>query len=80
VERKPEYATTMSFKTLAIAVGSGFVSYLMIKADLPRAPLVLALVLGPILEESLRESLPLSLGSPAIVIEGPFSAAFCLCC
>jgi putative tricarboxylic transport membrane protein len=69
------YAATMSFTTLAIAVGSGFVGYLMIKADLPRAPLVLALVLAPLLEESLRQSLLLSLGSPSIFIERPFSVA-----
>jgi len=69
------YAATMSFTTLAIAVGAGLVGYLMIKADLPRAPLVLALVLAPLLEESLRQSLLLSLGSPAIFVERPFSAA-----
>lgn len=69
------YAATMSFTTLGIAVGAGFVGYLMIKADLPRAPLVLALVLAPLLEESLRQSLLLSLGSPSIFIERPFSVA-----
>ena len=36
----------------------------MIKADLPRAPLVLALVLAPLMETSLRQSLMLSRGQP----------------
>ncbi|MFN8703792.1 MAG: tripartite tricarboxylate transporter permease [Rhodospirillales bacterium] len=69
------YAATMSFVTMVVAMGFGIVGYLMIKADLPRAPLVLALVLAPLLEESLRQSLLLSLGSPMIFVERPFALA-----
>ena len=46
----------------------------MIKLDFPRAPLVLALVLAPLLETSLRQSLLLSFGSPMIFVERPLSA------
>jgi putative tricarboxylic transport membrane protein len=46
----------------------------MIKADLPRAPLVLAVVLAPLLESSLRQALLLSLGSPLIFVERPIAA------
>jgi putative tricarboxylic transport membrane protein len=69
------YAATMSFATMVIAMAFGIVGYLMIKADLPRAPLVLALVLAPLLEESLRQALLLSLGSPMIFVERPFALA-----
>ena len=46
----------------------------MIKADLPRAPLVLALVLAPMMESSLRQSLILSHGSLDIFVIRPVSA------
>jgi putative tricarboxylic transport membrane protein len=39
------------------------------------APLVLALVLGPLLETALRQSLILSNGSPALFFTRPLSAA-----
>jgi len=40
------------------------------------APLVLALVIGPMMENSLRLSLIISQGSPWIFIQHPISAAF----
>ncbi|MBF9060129.1 tripartite tricarboxylate transporter permease [Rhodobacterales bacterium HKCCSP123] len=69
------YAVTLSFFTMGVAIAFGLIGYFMIKADLPRAPLVLALVLAPLLEESLRQSLLLSLGSPLIFVQRPFSLA-----
>ena len=68
------YASTLSFYTVVVAIGFGVVGYLMIKADLPRAPLVLAVVLAPLLESSLRQALLLSLGSPLIFVERPIAA------
>ena len=50
----------------------------MIKLDFPRAPLVLAVVLAPLLETSLRQSLLLSFGSPIIFVERPLSAVLLL--
>jgi putative tricarboxylic transport membrane protein len=50
----------------------------MIKLDFPRAPLVLAVVLAPLLETSLRQSLLLSFGSPIIFVERPLSALLLL--
>jgi putative tricarboxylic transport membrane protein len=40
------------------------------------APLVLALVIGPMMENSLRLSLVISQGNPWIFIDHPISAAF----
>jgi putative tricarboxylic transport membrane protein len=42
----------------------------MMKLDFRRAPLVLAVVLAPLLETSLRQSL----GSPAIFVQRPLAA------
>jgi putative tricarboxylic transport membrane protein len=68
------YASTLSFYPVGIALVFGVVGWLMIKLDFPRAPLVLALVLAPLLETSLRQSLLLSFGSPMIFVERPISA------
>jgi putative tricarboxylic transport membrane protein len=54
----------------------GIVGYLMKKFRYDGAPLVLGLVLGPMLEESFRESLMLSQGSFSIFISKPLSIAF----
>ena len=45
----------------------------MIKADLPRAPLILALVMAPIMESSLRQTLTVSQGSIDIFFTRPAS-------
>lgn len=68
------YATTSSMFTVGVALLFGAIGYIMIKANLPRAPLVLALVLAPLLESSLRQSLTFSQGSPMIFVERPISA------
>lgn len=54
----------------------GLVGYLMRRYQFEGAPLILALVLGPMLENSLRRSLMLSDGSPAIFFSRPLSAVF----
>ncbi len=54
----------------------GIVGYLMRKFRYDGAPLVLALVLGPMLEEAFRQSLMLSKGDFSIFISRPLSLAF----
>jgi putative tricarboxylic transport membrane protein len=56
----------------------GVLGYLMKKFDYEGAPLVLAMVIGPMMEEALRQSLILSAGSFAIFIARPISAGFIL--
>jgi len=68
------YSSSLSMFPVVVALFFGAVGWLMIKLDFPRAPLVLALVLAPLLESALRQSLLLSLGSPAIFVERPISA------
>jgi putative tricarboxylic transport membrane protein len=53
----------------------GVVGYFMKKYDFPIAPLVLGLVLEPMFENSLRQSMTLSHGSLAIFVTRPIAAA-----
>jgi TctA family transporter len=48
--------------------------YLMSKLDFEAAPMLLAFVLGPMLEENLRRSLMLAQGDPSILVTRPISA------
>ena len=52
----------------------GVIGYLMKKLDYEPAPLVLAFVLGRMAEESLRQSLLLSRGNFAILINRPLAS------
>jgi putative tricarboxylic transport membrane protein len=54
----------------------GLIGYLMRKVNLDAAPLLLAFVLGRILEISSRQSLAISLGSPLIFFSRPISMVF----
>jgi putative tricarboxylic transport membrane protein len=53
----------------------GVVGYFMKKYGFPVAPLVLGLVLEPMLETALRQSMTLSHGSLSIFVTRPISAA-----
>ena len=57
----------------------GFVGYLMRKFEYEGAPFLLALVLGPLMENNLRESLLISKGSFSIFINRPISAVILAC-
>jgi putative tricarboxylic transport membrane protein len=56
----------------------GILGYLLRKFDYEPAPLILAMVIGPLMEEALRQSLILSAGSFGIFVERPISAGFIL--
>ncbi len=53
---------------------SCIIGYVMRKLNYPPAPLVLALVLGPMVERSLRQSLTISHGDIGIFFFRPISA------
>jgi putative tricarboxylic transport membrane protein len=57
-----------------IMIAFGIIGFLMRKAGFEGAPFILALVLGPIMETSLRQSLIISRGSFAIFFSRPVSA------
>jgi putative tricarboxylic transport membrane protein len=52
----------------------GVIAFLMRRADYPMAPLVLALVLGPLMERSFRQALIAAQGDPLTFVERPISA------
>lgn len=52
----------------------GVVGYLFKKLDIPTAPLVLTLVLGPLMERGLRQSMEMSNGDLTILVTRPLSA------
>ena len=54
----------------------GIIGYLLRKADYPVAPLVLALVLGPLMEKSFRQALIAEQGDLMTFIDRPLSATF----
>jgi len=67
------FAPTQDMHDVWLMFGFGVVGYLMRKLDYPMAPAVLAIVLGPLAETSMRQSLLLSQGDPTIFITRPIS-------
>jgi TctA family transporter len=65
------------FDILLLAV-FGLVGYAFAKWKLEPAPLLLAFVLGPLIEENLRRALLISGGDPSVFVTRPLSAALLL--
>jgi len=69
------YSVSGSPFDLALLAAFGLLGYLMRQLDYPTAPLILALALGAGLERALRQSLMMSGGNLAILVERPIAAA-----
>ena len=54
----------------------GLVGYFMLKFKIPAAPFLIAFILGPLLEDSFRQSLQLSRGSFDIFVRNPMCWVF----
>ncbi len=67
------YTVGGAYSDLWIMFAFGLIGYLMRKFDYPAAPLVLALVLGPIMEKNLKLSLTISQGNPMIFFQRPIT-------
>jgi putative tricarboxylic transport membrane protein len=72
------YSNSNSVDDLWLMAGFGVFGYLMKRYDFPAAPLVLGLVLEPLFENSLRQSMTLSHGSLDIFVSRPISAGLLL--
>jgi putative tricarboxylic transport membrane protein len=70
------YAVNTSFVDVGIMSVMGLLGYLLRKCNFETAPVVLGVVLAPIIEMSLRQSLAMSNGSYAIFYQRPVSAVF----
>jgi putative tricarboxylic transport membrane protein len=60
---------------LKLMLGFGVLGYVMRKFDFDTAPLVLAFLLGPMMEVAMRQSLILSQGRFTIFVTRPLAAA-----
>lgn len=68
------YSVNYSVLDLWLMLGFGVIGYLAQKLDYPLAPLVLALVLGGLMEVSLRQSLKMSQGDLTTFFTRPLAA------
>ena len=73
------YSQANSADDLWVMSAFGVVGYFMKKYGFPIAPLVLGLVLEPMLETALRQSMTLSHGSVEIFFTRPISAVLLAC-
>lgn len=69
------YALNNNIVDVWVAFIFGIMGYLFERLNIPVAPLILALVLGPLAEKSFRQALTLSRGNISIFFERPISAA-----
>jgi len=70
------YAPSQKMHDVWLILGFGVAGYLLRKADYPLAPLVLALVLGPLMERSFRQTLIAEQGNILAFVERPLSGTF----
>lgn len=74
------YSTSSSMYGVWVALGAGVLGWACALGRLPVIPLVLGLVLGDILESTLRQSLSVSSGSWSIFFTRPIAAALLAAC
>jgi putative tricarboxylic transport membrane protein len=70
------YSLNFSQVEITLMTGFGVLGYLMKKYKFEMPPLILALVLGPMIESNLRLSLLMSQGDPTTFLRRPLSAVF----
>lgn len=67
------YSISNSAFDVLIMTIFGVIGYILRKLDFPLAPVVLTLILGPLMERSLRQSLEMSQGDFRIFLESPIA-------
>ncbi|MQA06666.1 MAG: tripartite tricarboxylate transporter permease [Streptosporangiales bacterium] len=72
------YSINKSLFDIVLLALFGLLGYVMRKTDFPTAPMVLAFVLGPLFEQSMRRSFVISQGDPTIFVTRPWAAVFLL--
>jgi putative tricarboxylic transport membrane protein len=68
------YSLRSNVFDIGVMLGFGVLGYLFKKVDIPVAPLILTLVLGPLMEQRLRQTLEMSGGDFSILFSRPLSA------
>jgi len=69
------YAANLNIFDVWVMIGFGVLGYLLTKLGYELGPFILALVLGPLFEQSLRQSLIMSSQNVLIFLTRPISAA-----
>ena len=70
------YSLNTSGTDVLLMAFFGFVGYILLRFRCSFPPLILAMVLGPLMEENLRRSLLLSDGDPTVFFTRPISSGF----
>ena len=70
------YATNNSVTEVYVTLVFGVIGYFMKHADLPAAPVIMGIVLGPMLETHFRRALIISNGAYSTFFTHPMSAVF----
>lgn len=70
------YAINNSMTEVWVVLIFGVIGYIMKRLDIPAAPVILGLVLGPLAEKSFRQSLFMSDGDLAIFVQRPICIFF----
>jgi putative tricarboxylic transport membrane protein len=74
------YAANLNIFDVWVMIGFGVMGYLLVKLGYELGPFVLALVLGPLFEQALRQSLIMSSQSVLIFVTRPITAALLALC
>ncbi|WP_416797709.1 tripartite tricarboxylate transporter permease [Ciceribacter azotifigens] len=72
------FSMNNSMFDVGVVIACGFVAYGLRKAGFDLAPLLLAFLLGSLLEEDFRQSLILGLGDPSVFVDSPISLSVIL--
>jgi putative tricarboxylic transport membrane protein len=67
------FAAGGTITDLLLLYGLGLIGLLMRLADIPVVPAMVAMILGPLLEQQLRRALTISEGDPSILVSGPIT-------
>lgn len=72
------YSMNNSIFDVVVAFAFGVIGYVLIKAEIPQSPIVLALILGPMAETNLRKAILMYEGSWSFLWTRPITVAFIL--
>ena len=67
------YSLSNSVFDIGVMLGFGLLGYAFRKLDIPLAPMILTMILGPLMERGLRQSLEMSNGDASILFTRPLS-------
>ncbi|MDB2407976.1 tripartite tricarboxylate transporter permease [Jannaschia sp.] len=70
------FAVNNNIFDVGVMFAMGWVGYVMLRARIPPAPFLIAFILGPLLEDSFRQSMLMSGSDPTILLRGPITWFF----